>query len=111
MSHDSDKNGTNDQSKSRGSAKVELAQLIRQPPLHRVWQEPHHRRFYVAMEEPKHQQRKWKCQNKSAEQTVSEPAARTEAEKIFEIRSESANQQRGKYRACALKRQSCGTVR
>jgi hypothetical protein len=110
MSHDSDKDGTNDQRKSRGSTKVEFMQMTSQPTLDRVRQEPCQREFYKCVEEPKHQQRERKSENKGAEQAVPEPVVDIEAEKVLEVRGEGANQQSRKYEAEASKRQSCGTV-
>ena len=110
MSHDSDKDRTNYQRNSRGSTKVEFTHMTSQPALNRVRQKPHQRQLYESVEEPKHKQRKGKCQNEGAEQAVPEPAVDIEAEKVLEIWGECANQQSGKYKAGASKRQSCGTV-
>lgn len=110
MSHDPREERTNDQRKSRGSTKVEFTQMTNQPALNRVRQKPHQWQLYERMEEPKHQQRKWKSQNEGAEQRVPKPAVRSHAKKIFEVWGECADQQSGKYEAGASKRQSCGTV-
>ena len=110
VSHDSDKDGTNDQCKSCGSTKMEFTQMTSQPALNRVWQKPHQWQLYERMEEPKHKQRKWKSQNECAEQSVPKPAVRSHAKKIFEVWCEGADQQSGKYEAEASKRQSSGSV-
>ena len=64
-----------------------------QPALDCVRQESRQRQLDEIVEEPQHQQREWKSQDKSTKQRVPESVVGGKAKKILEIGCKRADQQ------------------